>query len=270
VKSRSRELWAALAVCLVVTLLYANVAQDGLPRSSSLLGHSIGIVGFAMMLGAEVLYTWRKQTRRHVWGRTRWWLEMHVFIGLVGPYLVLLHSAWQLNGLAGAAMLLTILMVATGFMTRYIYTAVPHTVEGVEMAKRDVDVQLRAVEVEVEGWGAENPAKIAAMGQRLAALSAPTPGSDTLTVMTHSLLHWNYLRELRTELRRLDAGQEQTRALGLLLEQRYRLQMQMNTLSTTRRMLSLFRAAHVVVGAVLFVFAFFHIGAALYYATFAR
>ncbi len=267
---RSRELWAALAVCLVVTLLYASVAQDGIPRSSSLLGHSIGIVGFAMMLGAEVLYTWRKQTRRRVWGRTRWWLEMHVFVGLVGPYLVLLHSAWRLNGLAGATMLLTILMVATGFLTRYIYTAVPRTIEGVEMAKRDVDVQLHAVEVEVEGWETEHPATVAAMGRRLAALSAPTPGSDTLTVLAHSLLHWNYLRQLRSELRRLDASQEQTHTLGLLLERRYRLQMQTNTLTATRRLLSLMRAAHVVVGVVLFVFAFFHIGAALYYATFAR
>jgi hypothetical protein len=263
-------LWAALAVCIVITALYLGVAQNGVPRSSGLFGHTIGIVGFVLMLAAEVLYTWRKQTRRHVWGRTRWWLEMHVFVGLVGPYMVLLHSAWRLNGVAGAAMLLTILMVATGFLTRYIYTAVPRTVDGVEMAKREVNVQLAAVDAQVEGWRTDNPQAVSAMGQRLAALSAPMPGSDTLTVLTHSLLHWNYLRQLRAELRRLDASQEETRALGQLLERRYELQMQMNTLATTRRMLSLFRAAHVVVGVVLFVLAFFHIGAALYYATFAR
>jgi hypothetical protein len=61
------------------------------------------------------------------------WLQFHIFTGLVGPYMVLLHSSWKFNGLAGATTLLTILIVVSGFIGRYIYTQIPRTLEGVEI-----------------------------------------------------------------------------------------------------------------------------------------
>jgi cytochrome b561 len=48
--------------------------------------------------------------------------------------MVLLHSAWKFHGLAGATMLLTVVIVISGFIGRYIYTRIPRTTEGLEMA----------------------------------------------------------------------------------------------------------------------------------------
>ena len=47
--------------------------------------------------------------------------------------MVLLHSSWKFNGLAGATTLLTIIIVISGFIGRYIYTQIPRTLEGVEI-----------------------------------------------------------------------------------------------------------------------------------------
>ncbi len=47
--------------------------------------------------------------------------------------MVLLHTSWKFNGLAGIVTLLTIIIVVSGFVGRYIYTRIPRTLEGVEL-----------------------------------------------------------------------------------------------------------------------------------------
>ena len=49
--------------------------------------------------------------------------------GLVGPYMVLLHTAMRFSGLAGLTMLLTVLVVASGLVGRFLYTRVPRSPE---------------------------------------------------------------------------------------------------------------------------------------------
>jgi len=63
-------------------------------------------------------------------GRMSTWLRFHIFTGLVGPYMVLLHTSWKFNGLAGVTTLLTVVIVISGFVGRYIYTRIPRTAEG--------------------------------------------------------------------------------------------------------------------------------------------
>ena len=61
------------------------------------------------------------------------WLQLHIFTGLAGPYKVLLHTSWKLNGLAGATTLLTVIIVLSGFIGRYIFTRIPRSMEGMEI-----------------------------------------------------------------------------------------------------------------------------------------
>ena len=61
------------------------------------------------------------------------WLQIHIFTGLVGPFMVLLHSSWKFNGLAGVTTLLTVIIVVSGFIGRYIFTRIPRTMDGLEI-----------------------------------------------------------------------------------------------------------------------------------------
>jgi hypothetical protein len=130
-----REIWLALIAVLAITAIYAIVLTDTkeVPPASELFGHGIGIVGFTLMLMTETLYSLRKRSRRARWGKMSSWLQFHIFTGIVGPYMVLLHSSWKFHGLAGATTLLTVLIVVSGFVGRYIYTRIPRTSEGLEM-----------------------------------------------------------------------------------------------------------------------------------------
>jgi hypothetical protein len=142
--SRNKELWLALLAILITTGVYAFVVYwyRSIPAAGGFFGHLIGVLGFLLMLATETLYSLRKRSRKGSWGSMQSWLQFHIFTGLVGPYMVLLHSSWKFNGLAGATTLLTIVIVISGFIGRYIYTLVPRTVEGLEITPNESSGQV--------------------------------------------------------------------------------------------------------------------------------
>jgi hypothetical protein len=130
----AKELWLALLASILIMGIYGYVIfQTGeIPEAGEFFGHLIGILGFILMLMTETLYSMRKRSRMARWGRMSDWLQFHIFTGIVGPFMVLLHSSWKFNGLAGAVTLMTAVVVLSGFVGRYIYTRIPRTADGIE------------------------------------------------------------------------------------------------------------------------------------------
>jgi hypothetical protein len=153
------ELWLALFANLAITGVYLFVLAlwQEIPAASGLFGHSIGILGFLLMLMTEILYSLRKRSFSARWGRLSTWLRFHIFTGLVGPYMVLLHSSWKFNGLAGVVMLFTIIIVISGFVGRYIYTGIPRTADGIELEAEQISRYLEEVEASLRQSNASVP-----------------------------------------------------------------------------------------------------------------
>lgn len=265
----NRELWLALIAILVITSLYGFmvVMLGGVPAAREFYGHSIGILGFGLMLMTETLYSLRKRSRKAHWGRMSAWLDFHIFTGLVGPYLVLLHSSWKFNGLAGIVMLLTVIIVASGFIGRYIYTAIPRTADGVEMEAELLRQQISQLDNQLQvilAGSPEGTRRILQMATR------PQEGERSSASMVFGRL-WSDIR-FRRQWRRLrkqvDAGtRPHMDQLDRLIQRRRVLDRQVNSLATARRMLALWHAVHIPIGMVLFSAAFIHSIAAVYYAT---
>lgn len=131
----NKELWLAFLAMVVITGIYGSVVllTRQIPPARELFGHGIGIIGFVLMLMTETLYSLRKRSRSVRWGRMSTWLQFHIFTGLVGPYMVLLHTSWKFNGIAGVTTLFTVIIVISGFIGRYIFTRIPRTMEGLEI-----------------------------------------------------------------------------------------------------------------------------------------
>jgi hypothetical protein len=131
----NKELWFAFVFCILITGLYGVVViwKQAIPAAGEFFGHTIGIIGFILMVMTETLYSLRKRSRLASWGRLSAWLKFHIFMGLVGPYMVLLHTSWKFNGLAACTTLLTVIIVVSGFIGRYIYTRIPRTMDGLEI-----------------------------------------------------------------------------------------------------------------------------------------
>jgi hypothetical protein len=130
----SKELILAFIACIFIAASYAAVHSftGQIPAAGGFFGHMIGVLGFVLMLFTETLYSLRKRSRSARWGRMANWLQFHIFTGIVGPFMVLLHTSWKFNGLAGITLLLTGVIVFSGFIGRYIYTRIPRTADGIE------------------------------------------------------------------------------------------------------------------------------------------
>ncbi len=148
----NRELWLALFAIIIITGFYLimMISLKGFPAASGFYGHMMGVLGFLLMLMTETLYSARKRSRRARWGRMSDWLSFHIFTGLVGPYLVLLHSSWKFNGLAGVTMLFTVVIVVSGFIGRYIYTAVPRTADGIVMEADQLNQIILSIQAQIQ------------------------------------------------------------------------------------------------------------------------
>jgi hypothetical protein len=265
----NRELWFALLAIILITLLYSGVVyrMGAVPAASGLLGHGLGVIGFLLMLSTETLYSLRKRSRTARWGRMANWLQFHIFTGLVGPYLILLHSSWKFNGLAGIVLLLTVVIVVSGFIGRYIYTAVPRTADGAELQAQELGARIRLAEEQIAAWMEENPLAAQAMQQRMAVLHTGPQAGPGMVIgrvfgdLSGWLDRWRFQRSLNGELR------GQARLLSDMIQQQRLLHRQMASLAAARKMLAVWHSVHIPIGMALFTAAFIHIAAAIYYAT---
>lgn len=142
-KRTNKEFWLSLLAIILITIIYFLVTSwtREIPAAGGFFGHMIGVLGFLLMLSTEILYSFRKRTNRARWGSMQSWLQFHIFTGLVGPYMVLLHTSWKFNGLAGITLLMTIIIVISGFVGRYIYTLIPRGVDGLELETTGTQIQ---------------------------------------------------------------------------------------------------------------------------------
>ncbi len=262
---KNLELWLALFTIAAITGLYLLViAIAGVPAAGEFWGHTLGVVGFLMMLMTETLYSIRKHNRQARWGKMSNWLSFHIFTGLVGPYMVLLHTAWQFNGLAGILTLLTVIIVASGFVGRYFYTAIPRTPEGVEIEVEQINQMISDIQSELDTWRKTQP-HLAAQLEPVFSGTSKTPGTtfDGWGTRRQSKRQW---KKVKKQINK--SQQPQIQQLTELWERSSYLKKKASSLALTRRFLAIWHLVHIPIGVALFTVAFIHIGAALYYSTF--
>lgn len=235
---RNRELAYALVAIVAVTALYVSAYRQAgrFPSASGLVGHGIGIVGFILMLMTATLYTIRKLRKDAGWGSMAAWLRFHMVTGLVGPYMVLLHTAMRFHGLAGPAMLLTVVVVISGLVGRYIYTAVPRVIDGAEPELSGLDRRFARSAAPLIASAS------AAQGASPAVLAASAVAVDSSPMVSD-------------KRRGAQAAPVNTRSLDRSV----------GRLAARRKRLAIWRSLHVPLMWALFVTAVVHMVAALYY-----
>jgi hypothetical protein len=109
-------------------------------KSSGVVGHGLGIIGSLMIMIGVGMYMIRKRIRRFSRvGILSHWLEFHIFLCVLGPILVLYHTAFLFGGLVAVSFWSMVAVVASGVIGRYIYLQIPHTIEGGEMSLNEID-----------------------------------------------------------------------------------------------------------------------------------
>lgn len=262
----ARELKLALLTCLGLAGLYIGYALLADQGGGHPFGHGLGILGTLLMLATETLYSVRKRTTWLRWaGPVRYWLSAHIFTGIVGPFMVLMHAAFEFRGLAGMTAGLTFLVVASGFLGRYLYTAVPRSLAGAEASAAELAENVRQRKSALAQLAQQySPAVQAWLVAESSAVSGAR--SDWAQVLLRGWTDWNYRRQLRRQI-----GQaEKTERIRLfdverLLLERHSYERQVRTINAARRLLSIWHTLHVPLGVTLFASVAIHVVATLYF-----
>jgi hypothetical protein len=109
-------------------------------------------VGGATLMTAMLSYSARKRIpllRRA--GTLASWLDFHIWCGVTGPLLIVLHSALKIGGLIAIAFWSMVAVALSGILGRFLYAQIPRTAAGDQLsldeARRlaaDVEQRLRA------------------------------------------------------------------------------------------------------------------------------
>lgn len=155
--SRSRVLWtllylisfAAILAFLVSGYGYYTTPYSARPhhvdyaalRPAGTHGLWFGIVGSAMMT-LMLLYSYRKRASMAAhWGSLRQWLNLHIYLGIMGPLLIVLHTSFKVQGLVAVSFWSMVGVALSGFFGRYLYQRIPRSIQGTQLSLEDLKEQ---------------------------------------------------------------------------------------------------------------------------------
>lgn len=97
-------------------------------------GRLYGLAGSAMML-LMLVYSLRKRWRLlRRWGALPGWLDLHIYLGTIGPLLVILHTSFKVRGLVALSFWSMIVVAASGVVGRFLYLQIPRGRAGDELS----------------------------------------------------------------------------------------------------------------------------------------
>ena len=118
-------------------------------RAAGRVGHGVGILG-SFMIVLLLLYSLRKRMRvLQRAGQLPIWLRYHIFLGIAGPILITLHTAFKVGGLVSVSYWSMVAVALSGFFGRYLYQQIPRNVLGETLDVAEIEARNEALLVEL-------------------------------------------------------------------------------------------------------------------------
>lgn len=108
-------------------------------RPAGTTGLLFGYAGSAMMI-LMLIYSVRKRTR--LLGRNislRSLLDFHIYLGVIGPLLIVLHTSFKVQGLVAVSFWSMVAVAASGYFGRYLYLQIPRNIQGSELTLQEME-----------------------------------------------------------------------------------------------------------------------------------
>jgi hypothetical protein len=108
-------------------------------RPAGLVSHTFGVVGSAFMI-LMLSYSLRKRVRAmRNWGALSQWLDIHIFWGIAGPLLIVLHTSFKVQGLVAVSFWSMVAVASSGVFGRYLYLQIPRNIKGDEVDIKELE-----------------------------------------------------------------------------------------------------------------------------------
>lgn len=218
-------------------------------RPSGYVGQSAGIISLLIFLFLW-LYPLRKKYR---WlgftGTMAQWLDGHVGLALILPFLAAVHASWRFEGLIGLGYFSMLVVAASGIAGRYLYVHIPRSAGGLELSAEEISSERQGLVGEI---AQATGLSVQQVESTLQADPSPTEGLGPLAtikrMMSDDLARWRSARALRrlcdSQYGALRPNRKTVRRVLRLARKEMSLTQQARMLSATQRLFRFWHVAH--------------------------
>jgi hypothetical protein len=228
---------------------------------TGLVGQGMGIIGTAMVTVGVLGYSARKRIRFLAKaGALSHWLQVHIFLCTLGPFLVLLHTTFKFGGLVSIAFWSMAIVVASGVFGRYVYVRIPKTINGSFLTMDAVADKVRDLTRDIAAVTGLKLDEIETFLEAGAALPRPAGLAGALTLaVREDFRQRRELRGLRRFLHDRRVPQELRGPVLTLVDEQRRLRRQALLLQPFQRMFRYWHVIHLPLASVMFLILAVHV-----------
>ncbi len=229
--------------------------------------HGYGVVGAAMIIVGVATYSTRKRlTSLASFGNIRKFLQIHIFLCLLGPILVLYHTTFKFGGLVAVGFWSMTAVVASGFVGRYFYRHIPRNIEGHELSARELQNQRADLLETLRSQyhvSEEVLASIEEIGLKTNEGKALGFGSLVWSLLSADVSRPRRVAALRSILRHSSVDEGMLGEIARLADDRIVLRQRINFLERVHQAFHYWHVIHVPFSITLFSILAIHIGVAV-------
>lgn len=223
-------------------------------KPSGNYSHGLGIIGASMITIGVTMYSTRKRVKK-LWnlGKLSRWLEVHIFLCLLGPILVVFHTTFKAGGIAAISLWCMVSVAASGIIGRFLYVQIPRNLKGSELTRQEINNELDRLRDEI----AHSPLGIQLVNKiDESFLAIPKP--EKLLEMFGLLIRLqNTRRQVKHAVREMIAKSrmtgEQTRSLYKLASARTTLVQKIVLLAQVEKLFFYWHAIHLPFTVIMFI-----------------
>lgn len=262
---------ALLVAATVATLLYLGYDYYSIPieerhfhslnqsfKASGVVGHGLGIIGSTLIIVGVFSYMLRKRLR--IFSRAgilKHWLEFHIFLCTLGPFLILFHTTFKFGGIVAVSFWSMVAVFLSGIAGRYIYLQIPRSIEGKELTLIEIEEQKAEMNKQLR--------QTVVLDESIYELIDATPGEQAkkFGLWGKSAEEKSALIRLRKELGQQAVPREKVREIVLIFKSQLALKRRIQRLATMQKLFSYWHVAHLPFALIMLVVMIIHIVVAI-------
>lgn len=228
-------------------------------KPSGIFGHGLGIVGTLLILFGVFFYIARK--RYNVLGkfiRLKYLLEFHIFLCVLGPILILFHTAFKFGGIVSVAFWSMVAVVASGVIGRFVYIQIPRTIEGRELTLNEVKNMKENLSQELRSRAGGIDDDIVRM------IVSFTSGSAVKgSFVSRYFANRKLMATIRRRLKQKKVGGRQRKFVTRLVKEELSLSGKIRRLQTMQRLFKYWHVAHLPFALIMLIILIIHVAVTL-------
>ena len=262
---------ALLVVTTVATLLYLGYDYYSIPveerhfhslnlsfRASGIVGHGLGIIGSTFIIVGVFSYMFRKRLR--IFSRVgilKHWLEFHIFLCTLGPFLILFHTTFKFGGIVAVSFWSMVAVFLSGIAGRYIYLQIPRSIEGKELTLIEIEEQKSEMNKQLR--------QSVVLDESIYELIDIIPDKEgrNFGFWAKSTEEKTALRRMKNELSQQAVPREKVREIVHMFNSQLALKRRIQRLATMQKLFSYWHVAHLPFALIMLVVMIIHIVVAI-------